>query len=235
MTGSSENRPHWGRFALEQGPEQAIYEALMEGLGYRHNQQPFVPAGAGRTHHRAATSGPAGAGRAAAHGAPSLAAGIVGAERPPACRRAEIAAGTRALYDPEGLAPVPRSPVQSPEVANLRCGRAGGAFPAQGAGVWPLGGIGVAVANDLRAGGRRQRRWFGTNRSGASEGLGPSTWCCLYFTHWTANRTHRTSRCTVVSRNCRVTRSAGRWRTNCYPVNRGARSTPPVVSRGCYT
>ena len=31
-----------GRFASEQGPEQAIYEALMEGLGYRHNQQPFV-------------------------------------------------------------------------------------------------------------------------------------------------------------------------------------------------
>ncbi len=31
-----------GRFAAEQGPEQAMYEALMEGLGYRHNQQPFV-------------------------------------------------------------------------------------------------------------------------------------------------------------------------------------------------
>ena len=31
-----------GRFASEQGPEQALYEALMEGLGYRHNQQPFV-------------------------------------------------------------------------------------------------------------------------------------------------------------------------------------------------
>ena len=31
-----------GRFASEQGPEQALYEALMEGLGFRHNQQPFV-------------------------------------------------------------------------------------------------------------------------------------------------------------------------------------------------
>ena len=31
-----------GRFASEQGPEQALYEALMEGLGYRQNQQPFV-------------------------------------------------------------------------------------------------------------------------------------------------------------------------------------------------
>ena len=30
------------RFAAEQGPEQTLYEALMEGLGYRHNQQPFV-------------------------------------------------------------------------------------------------------------------------------------------------------------------------------------------------
>ena len=30
------------RFAAEQGPEQAMYEALMEGLGYRYNQQPFV-------------------------------------------------------------------------------------------------------------------------------------------------------------------------------------------------
>ena len=31
-----------GRFAAEQGPEQTMYEALLEGLGYRHNQQPFV-------------------------------------------------------------------------------------------------------------------------------------------------------------------------------------------------
>ncbi len=31
-----------GRFVAEQGPEQALYEALMEGLGYRNNQQPFV-------------------------------------------------------------------------------------------------------------------------------------------------------------------------------------------------
>ena len=31
-----------GRFAAEQGLEQALYEALMEGLGYRSNQQPFV-------------------------------------------------------------------------------------------------------------------------------------------------------------------------------------------------
>lgn len=31
-----------GRFAQEQAPEQTLYEALMEGLGYRHNQQPFV-------------------------------------------------------------------------------------------------------------------------------------------------------------------------------------------------
>ena len=31
-----------GRFAAEQGPEQTLYEALLEGLGYRHNQQPFV-------------------------------------------------------------------------------------------------------------------------------------------------------------------------------------------------
>ena len=30
------------RFAAEQGPEQTLYESLMEGLGYRHNQQPFV-------------------------------------------------------------------------------------------------------------------------------------------------------------------------------------------------
>ena len=30
------------QFAAEQGPEQALYEALLEGLGYRHNQQPFV-------------------------------------------------------------------------------------------------------------------------------------------------------------------------------------------------
>ncbi len=31
-----------GRFASGQGPEQTMYEALLEGLGYRHNQQPFV-------------------------------------------------------------------------------------------------------------------------------------------------------------------------------------------------
>ena len=31
-----------GRFILEQEPEQALYEALLEGLGYQHNQQPFV-------------------------------------------------------------------------------------------------------------------------------------------------------------------------------------------------
>ena len=31
-----------GRIAAEQGPEQTLYEALLEGLGYRHNQQPFV-------------------------------------------------------------------------------------------------------------------------------------------------------------------------------------------------
>ena len=31
-----------GRFVADQGPEQALYEALLEGLGYRHNQQPFV-------------------------------------------------------------------------------------------------------------------------------------------------------------------------------------------------
>ena len=31
-----------GRFAAEQGPEQTLYEALLEGMGYRHNQQPFV-------------------------------------------------------------------------------------------------------------------------------------------------------------------------------------------------
>ena len=31
-----------GRMAAEQGPEQTLYEALLEGLGYRHNQQPFV-------------------------------------------------------------------------------------------------------------------------------------------------------------------------------------------------
>ncbi len=30
------------RFASEQGPEQTMYEALLEGLGYKHNQQPFV-------------------------------------------------------------------------------------------------------------------------------------------------------------------------------------------------
>ena len=30
------------RFTAEQGPEQALYEALLEGLGYRHNQHPFV-------------------------------------------------------------------------------------------------------------------------------------------------------------------------------------------------
>ena len=30
------------RFVAEQGPEQTLYEALLEGLGYRHNQQPFV-------------------------------------------------------------------------------------------------------------------------------------------------------------------------------------------------
>ncbi len=31
-----------GRFASGQGSEQTLYEALLEGLGYRHNQQPFV-------------------------------------------------------------------------------------------------------------------------------------------------------------------------------------------------
>lgn len=31
-----------GRIAAEQEPEQTLYEALLEGLGYRHNQQPFV-------------------------------------------------------------------------------------------------------------------------------------------------------------------------------------------------
>ncbi len=30
------------RFAAGQGPEQTLYEALLEGLGYRHNQQTFV-------------------------------------------------------------------------------------------------------------------------------------------------------------------------------------------------
>ena len=30
------------RFVAEQGSEQTLYEALLEGLGYRHNQQPFV-------------------------------------------------------------------------------------------------------------------------------------------------------------------------------------------------
>ena len=31
-----------GRFSGEQGPEQTLFEALMEGLGYRQNQTPFV-------------------------------------------------------------------------------------------------------------------------------------------------------------------------------------------------
>ena len=31
-----------GKLSSEQGPEQTLYEALLEGLGYRHNQQPFV-------------------------------------------------------------------------------------------------------------------------------------------------------------------------------------------------
>ena len=31
-----------GRFAQEQGADQTLYEALMEGLGYRHNRQPFL-------------------------------------------------------------------------------------------------------------------------------------------------------------------------------------------------
>ncbi len=31
-----------GKISAEQGPEQTLYEALLEGLGYRHNQQPFV-------------------------------------------------------------------------------------------------------------------------------------------------------------------------------------------------
>ena len=31
-----------GKIVAEQGPEQTLYEALLEGLGYRHNQQPFV-------------------------------------------------------------------------------------------------------------------------------------------------------------------------------------------------
>ena len=30
------------RFLQEQGPEQVLYEGLMEGLGYRFNQQPFL-------------------------------------------------------------------------------------------------------------------------------------------------------------------------------------------------
>ena len=30
------------RFLKEQEPEQTLYEGLMEGLGYRHNQQPFL-------------------------------------------------------------------------------------------------------------------------------------------------------------------------------------------------
>ena len=30
------------RFSAEQDPEQTLYEALLEGMGYRHNQQPFV-------------------------------------------------------------------------------------------------------------------------------------------------------------------------------------------------
>ncbi len=30
------------RFIEEQGPDQTLYEALMEGLGYRHNRQPFL-------------------------------------------------------------------------------------------------------------------------------------------------------------------------------------------------
>ena len=31
-----------GKLSGEQGAEQTLYEALLEGLGYRHNQQPFV-------------------------------------------------------------------------------------------------------------------------------------------------------------------------------------------------
>jgi len=31
-----------GRFIKEQGPDQTLYEALMEGLGYHHNRQPFL-------------------------------------------------------------------------------------------------------------------------------------------------------------------------------------------------
>ncbi len=30
------------RFTWEQGAEQTLYEALLEGLGYRHNRQPFI-------------------------------------------------------------------------------------------------------------------------------------------------------------------------------------------------
>ena len=30
------------RFINEQGPDQTLYEGLMEGLGYRHNRQPFL-------------------------------------------------------------------------------------------------------------------------------------------------------------------------------------------------
>ena len=51
-----------GRIAAEQEPEQTLYEALLEGLGYRHNQQPFV---------RLAQAAPVGALRRAA--APVLA------------------------------------------------------------------------------------------------------------------------------------------------------------------
>jgi hypothetical protein len=32
----------FGRFLGEQGPEQTLYEGLMEALGYRHNQAPFL-------------------------------------------------------------------------------------------------------------------------------------------------------------------------------------------------
>jgi hypothetical protein len=34
------------RFLKEQGPDQTLYEGILEGLGYRHNEQPFLKLGA---------------------------------------------------------------------------------------------------------------------------------------------------------------------------------------------
>ena len=139
-----------GRFAAEQGPEQTLYEALLEGMGYRHNQQPFV---------KLAQAAPIAALRRAA--LPVLAEqrpmvlrhwllAVSGLDRRRFRRPAATAARTRPCHGAEGVAPVPGSSGQSSGNANRgRCG-VGGAIRGARADSWIGGRMQVSVEIDRR-------------------------------------------------------------------------------------